>query len=414
MHLTITAFLLLALAPALSFHPTSLTCDSAHKLRVLFIGNSFTYVQNVPKQVEQIASALPGPCIETKMFTVGGASLEDHWRADSAAALIKAGNWTHVVLNDQSTFGEGWWLEGKPRIGTSGQELLDYGRRFTALIREKGAKPVIIAHWADASAPARDQRALDYLFAKFALETSSEVADVGYAVKRMQAEIPELDPYFTDKHHLSAAGAYLEALIIYATLTERSPVGAPRTILGPAVELKEGTVMDSVVSLVDLDERNAAAVQRLADTAYRNVPKRLALLTAPPALSAEFPHIPSGGDAVRRSDLDGNWRGTTTVLPNPVSDAIPMEISDDMLHVQAGALRFAGPVTIVVEGNQIVIRAPLMPPEGSTRSRPTPLQLELRGVKRGNRVEGLATIQQRFKDTTASFNAVGRFELQRP
>jgi hypothetical protein len=389
-------------------------CDAAHTLRVLFIGNSFTYLHNVPEQVRQIARALPGPCVETRMLAVGGASLEDHWRADSAAAAIRAGQWTHVVLNDQSTFRESWWLDGKPRIGTSGGELLDYGKRFVQLIRERAAKPLIIAHWAGVDANARDRQALDYVFASFARATGIEVADVGYAITRMQSELPALDPYHTDRHHLSAAGAHLEALIVYAALTGHSPLAAPRIIRGRAVEFMNGLVLDSIVPLIDLDDRSADALQKLADAAQRGSVRRLASLTPPPPLSAEYPQLPSDGDPVRRSDVEGNWSGNTTVLPNADSAGLPIEISADSVRIQAGPLRFTGLASIEIDGGVVVIRAPLMPPEGSTRSRPQPLLLELRGVRRGERLAGVATVRQQFQDNPAAFNAAGRFELRRP
>src|SRR5215203_2096591 len=75
-------------------------CSSARPLRVLFIGNSLTYVSNVPHLVERIASSLPGPCVSTAMIASGGASLESHWSADSVSRRISEGKWTHVVLND--------------------------------------------------------------------------------------------------------------------------------------------------------------------------------------------------------------------------------------------------------------------------------------------------------------------------
>src|SRR5688500_8624888 len=160
MQMLLTVVLLLSWRPNDIATSTHTQCDAARKFRVLFIGNSYTYVQNVPRLVEAMASQLAGPCIEAKMIATGGATLEQHWATDSVARIIREGGWTHVVLNDQSTFGEGWWLEGKPRIGTTGRELEEYAGRFAKLIREAGAKPVLLAHWANADAPLRDQQAL--------------------------------------------------------------------------------------------------------------------------------------------------------------------------------------------------------------------------------------------------------------
>src|ERR1700680_4583146 len=51
-------------------------CDRARTIRALFVGNTFIYVNNVPKLVEGIAAGLPGPCIETGITAIGGATLE--------------------------------------------------------------------------------------------------------------------------------------------------------------------------------------------------------------------------------------------------------------------------------------------------------------------------------------------------
>ena len=352
------------------------------------------------------------------MIASGGATLEDHWRSDSVERRIRAGRWTHVVLNDQSVFGEGWWLEGQARVGTSGSELAEFGGRFARVVREAGATPVFLAHWADAHAPARDQQALDYLFAKVARETGSTVALVGQAIKRMQAETSLMTPYFTDKHHLSPAGAYMEALVVYSAVTGHSSIGAAHRLLGPAVEFNDGIVRDSVVVLVDLSAREAAAIQRIAASTYVQTHARIAAISAPPPLSAEFPQVPQNGDIVERRALQCLWRGRSRVLPNPAGDSVNMEFSfrdgseespADSVHLQAGALHLAGPATVAFDGPHIVVRSSLMPQQTRTRRQPAPLALELRAVLRGRAMMGVATLQQRFAGSTASFDAIGRF-----
>lgn len=391
-------------------------CDRENPLHVLFIGNSFLYVQNVPHMVEEIASSLSGPCVETAMIASGGATLEQHWRGEQAQARIRDGHWTHVVLNDQSTFAEGWWLEGDARIGTSGRELSDYGSRFAQLIRASGAKPLLVAHWSDAKAPQRDQQALDFLFAGVAREAGIELVDAGRAIKRMQKELPDLSPYFIDDHHLSPAGAYLEALMIYSTLAKHSVAGAARQISGPAIDFNRGAVSSSIVSLVDLTEPQAAAVQRIADTTYAEAPERLRWIPSPQPLTAEFPPVPGDGEAVRAGDLAGRWRGTSCALPNPAHEPAEIELSfgqNGMMSLRTRDLSFAGAVTASVEGKRIVVTGAVLPQDARGRGRAQPLTVELKAVKRGNTLAGVVSIQQRFEGTASSFNAIGRFEATR-
>src|SRR5687768_16696276 len=85
----LSAMLLAFTAPVIvTDGQASSTCDPARTLRVLFIGNSYTYVNNVPRLVEQVAATLPGPCVQTDMIPVGGATLRAHWEADSTRRRI--------------------------------------------------------------------------------------------------------------------------------------------------------------------------------------------------------------------------------------------------------------------------------------------------------------------------------------
>ena len=420
----VLAAILVASEGAMPGTVPSTGCDPAGTLRVLFVGNSFTYVHNVPRLVEGIAASLPGPCIETSMIASGGATLEDHWRSDSVARLIRDGHWTHVVLNDQSTFGEGWWLEGKPRVGTSGRELMEFARRFAEVIRGAGAKPVLLAHWSDAHAPARDQRALDHLFAKVARATGSALSPAGTAIKHLQARLPGVTPYFTDNHHLSAIGAYLEALVVYSTLADRSPIGAARRVDGPAVEFNRGLVSpDSIVTLVDIADREAMAVQQIAGAIYSRNRRGIPVAAAPPPLSVEFPKVPNGGDPVNAGSLRGQWRGTSMFLPNPAGDSVAIEFSlsaveggvagADSLQLTAGPVHMAGPAILRIEGSRAIVNAVVTPQAIRTGRPAPPLDVELQAALRNGVMRGVASIRQSIPGRMSSFNAVGQFVARR-
>ena len=114
----------------LNAQEVTLPCDSTRALRVLFVGNSFTYVSNMPKLVEAIAASLSGPCISASMIATGGATLEQHWQSDSVAQRIRTGGWTHVE-------------------DFTGSAVCMYNRRrFTPATIEGvlRAHPVVIAH----------------------------------------------------------------------------------------------------------------------------------------------------------------------------------------------------------------------------------------------------------------------------
>lgn len=71
------------------------------KINVLFLGNSYTYVNDLPAIIEGIASD------ENKVFyhesvTPGGCTLFQHVTSQNSLSKIRKGNWDFVVLQEQS------------------------------------------------------------------------------------------------------------------------------------------------------------------------------------------------------------------------------------------------------------------------------------------------------------------------
>jgi len=86
-------------------------------LRVLLIGNSGTYYNNMPLILEEVSSRNNiGPYVKTSMIASGGASLKDHWNNDDTKKLIKTGNWDYVIIQEQSTFGGTYLINGEFRV----------------------------------------------------------------------------------------------------------------------------------------------------------------------------------------------------------------------------------------------------------------------------------------------------------
>ena len=72
-------------------------------LNVLFIGNSYTYVNDLPGMLAQIAAtAGTPPAITTDEVVQGSATLQNQWDNGIAQTRIGEKAWTHVVLQGQS------------------------------------------------------------------------------------------------------------------------------------------------------------------------------------------------------------------------------------------------------------------------------------------------------------------------
>jgi len=145
--------------------------------RVLFIGNSYTYFNNLPEIFARLAQAGGRGKVETRMDAPGGWRLKDHWEKGEARKALRDGRWDFVVLQDQSTLGVNDYFEGKPRV-TSDEVFKPYAEKWAAAIREAGATPVFYLTWARKATP-EDQAALNYAYMTAAREGKAVVAPVG-------------------------------------------------------------------------------------------------------------------------------------------------------------------------------------------------------------------------------------------
>jgi hypothetical protein len=80
-------------------------CSTANaqgiKKRALFIGNSYTQVNNLPLMVSNVASSV-GDTLVFDSNTPGGFTFKGHSTNANSLAKISAGNWDYVVLQEQS------------------------------------------------------------------------------------------------------------------------------------------------------------------------------------------------------------------------------------------------------------------------------------------------------------------------
>jgi hypothetical protein len=138
--LSCLATLLLLFAP-----PASAAQADPTPIRVLFVGNSLTYANNLPRMVRAIAASQPGgPAIETATYAIPGAELDDLWDDGHAAAALREGRWDVVVLQER-----GGLLSCIVR-STRDPECRRSDaahRRFTELAGGAGARVLLLMTW---------------------------------------------------------------------------------------------------------------------------------------------------------------------------------------------------------------------------------------------------------------------------
>lgn len=181
-------------------------------MRILMLGNSFTYYNDMPKILSAVLDA------EVVAITRGGAYLaahlnpEDELYQQTHKALEE--KWDYVVLQDQSI--------GPVAKRDSFQQCAG---ELCSLIRQNGAKPLFYATWAYregseklANTGFSHQEMLQGLYDSYhaAAEAGNALtADVGLAFDRVRGIV---NLYMEDDFHPSAAGSVLAAATIAETI----------------------------------------------------------------------------------------------------------------------------------------------------------------------------------------------------
>ena len=89
-------------APSTAVADAAPKVPAANALRVLFVGNSHTYMHEMPRMLAQLAAADRQPrSFEFVMDTPGGSTLPQHVASNEAARLLHQGGWDYMVLQDQ-------------------------------------------------------------------------------------------------------------------------------------------------------------------------------------------------------------------------------------------------------------------------------------------------------------------------
>lgn len=279
----------------------------ARPIHVLFIGNSYTYFNNLPVLLGELARSGGQRAVETRMVAPGGFTLKDHWEKKQAVEALHERTWDYIALQDQSTLGISYLLDGKVRV-TSDDLFHPWAVRWAAEITKVGATPIFYLTWARRDTP-DDQAALNYAYIRAARESHARVAPVGMAWAQVRRQHPSLGLYVEDGSHPSAAGSYLAACTLYAVLFGRSPEGLPAKIIGVPVNLEtEQAEPGKSAVLVDLPAEHARALQVAAWTATQELQRNGGYVDVSP-VPAPAPAPLAAGAALSPAQLEGTWRG---------------------------------------------------------------------------------------------------------
>jgi hypothetical protein len=162
-------------------------------VRVLFLGNSYTYVNDLPTVFRDLARS-GGRNVETSMVANGGETLAQHAASPDSLGAIRGSRWQFVVLQEQSEI---------PALASAWQtQMFPPAEALVAAIRSAAATPILLETWAH-----RD----------------------GLPWQTVLRANPTIALWQADGSHPSPAGTYLAACALYSRIFDASPVGISDT-----------------------------------------------------------------------------------------------------------------------------------------------------------------------------------------
>jgi hypothetical protein len=202
--------LLLFLFPAAAF-------SQQKELKVLFVGNSYTYGYNLAHIVSIMSEATSTKLI-TRKSVIGGAHLWEHWNGNrelKTKEIIAEGDFDVVVLQDFSMSG----------VDTP-DSTLKYVKLFAEYNSQYGAKTVLFNTWARERVP-QFQAQIDEMYIKAAEETGAIRVPVGPAWELAMDLRPTADLFTSDGSHPNELGCLLTASVFVLVLTGELPEMLP-------------------------------------------------------------------------------------------------------------------------------------------------------------------------------------------
>lgn len=197
--------------------------------RVLFIGNSYTEVNNLPQLVQRVAESA-GDVVEYQSNTPGGCTFQQHCN-NLSMDLIRQGGWDVVVLQEQSQ---------RPSFPQSQVEVevFPYAQQLVEAVYNNNpeGEAMFYMTWGRKYG---DQQNAPYfpvlgtyegmdsmLYERYmymARQYDASVCPVGRVWRYLRTNNPEIELYQSDESHPSLAGSYAAACAFYTLIFHRSP-----------------------------------------------------------------------------------------------------------------------------------------------------------------------------------------------
>ena len=240
---------------------------------VLFLGNSYTYANNLPLMISEIALSF-GDTVNYDSNTPGGCTLQGHTINSTSLSKISQQSWDFVVIQAQSQEPSFPPSQVATQTYPYAQILVD-----SIAANDSCTEPVFFMTWGRKNGDANNasfypilgtylgmQWRLRQSYLEMGLTHNATVAPVGMSWKKSIQTNPSFELYSPDESHPNIAGSYLAACTFYCTLFNKSCVGSsyyPSSLSASDAaylqDLASTTVLDSTATWNMFDIQNIDA-----------------------------------------------------------------------------------------------------------------------------------------------------------
>jgi hypothetical protein len=226
----------------------------AQPTNVLFVGNSYTHMNNLCKMYERLANS-KGKNVFADTLAVSGSSLQGHTLRENTYKKMKARNWDYVFI-------QGYSRELSRDSAIIAVQTIPYAQQLIDSIKKYN--PCISIYYymtcgyADGfkdSIPDDSYTLMQERIQKGYLQLSEAtgnypVAPVGMVWKQMRETYPDLNLYAPDNAHPSPYGSYIAACTFYTAVYKESPLGGtfPKKVEQPFAEHIQKTAANYVMT----------------------------------------------------------------------------------------------------------------------------------------------------------------------
>lgn len=201
-------------------------------LKILWIGNSYTFYNDLPALVTKLA-AEQGMKLAPTRFLKGGAHLAGHYQNSELIAALQKGGWDYIVMQEHSsapaqstrdviaeTYYYAHLLDSIAMKGSPKAHVIFYmtwGHKNGNMQNQKHPDP---AYPLDETYEDFQSR-LQTTYLELTYENKAWCSPVGIAWRQVRQKHPEIELYKKDCSHPSFEGSYLAAHCFLSTILQR-------------------------------------------------------------------------------------------------------------------------------------------------------------------------------------------------